>query len=213
MNSISITLFQKKRNAGSGSRLPVFKSLWKLWCPETRMWVQMLYLESCPRKHSQEGGKWDREGRKAKKGGINEWVTALGSWGSVLLGPLRKAMKATIQNYPLRDVKAVLFPRVLTSQHFQPAPQKARHVCTTREPWDRKRGRQRWRNREIERHAGTWGRSQSTQELFPKPTGDVQGDWADRAEHWQGLLAGVFLNLSAPWFPHPSNGGKNSSSL
>lgn len=76
-----------------GSRLPAFQLLWKIWCPETRIWVQVLYLERYPRKHSQEVGKWDREGREANKGDFGEMSYCWRPLGLSLLGPLRKAVE------------------------------------------------------------------------------------------------------------------------
>lgn len=50
--------------------------------PETRIWMQVVYLGGDARQHSKGVGKWDREGRKANKGLDHEQVTAEGNWGS-----------------------------------------------------------------------------------------------------------------------------------
>lgn len=60
--------------------------------PETRIWMQVVYLGGDVRHHSKGGGEWEWEGRKANKGLDHEQVTAEGNWGSISLCDLWKTM-------------------------------------------------------------------------------------------------------------------------
>lgn len=62
MSYVSIKPFQKE-NTGSGSRLPMFNSQWKLWVPESRIWVQILLFG----KISQEALAGSREMSQGRK--------------------------------------------------------------------------------------------------------------------------------------------------
>lgn len=60
--------------------------------PETRIWMQVVYLGGDVRHHSKGVGEWEWEGRKANKGLDHEQVTAEGNWGSISLCDLLKTM-------------------------------------------------------------------------------------------------------------------------
>lgn len=167
----------------------------ELRCPETRLWVQALHLERYPRKQSES--REARQGRKeeGQKGGLSEWVKVRGTWGSVLPGPLGKAVETTVQNRSPRGENTWLFVWVLPPQ---PAPLGS-PACShsQRKPSDRK-ATQRQRARETETHTHRVFEvqsSQRTQGTVP-PHLQVTSRVTEQRRGWY-LLTGVLLN------PHP----------
>lgn len=87
---------------------------------QTNAWINVFYIRlgyfgsrlwgkdlRAPGNIGRGVGKWDREGKVAKTGHINDWVMTVGTWNSLLLDPLGDTEEHALELSHLKYKEAV----------------------------------------------------------------------------------------------------------